>query len=123
MFGPGPVERTLVSLLYRLSVAIDKSVRVLRGLDADWVDKLANAASTGNVKRHKEALNEAVKRWHTDMRLTTVSVRCPRKGVSVSVPFEVCKRARAVDEFLLQVGYVPLPCLSWNYIRFILLFC
>ncbi|KAL5110386.1 Scm-like with four MBT domain protein 1 [Taenia crassiceps] len=104
MFGPGPVERTLVAMLSRLASAIDKPVRVLRGLEADWVTKLSNNLCSINWKRRKEAMrSEGLRRWHSGMVLTALRVRCPRKGTYLSLPFEVCKRARAVDEFCRQI--------------------
>lgn len=105
MFGPGPVERTLVAMLFRLASAIDKPVRVLRGLEADWVTKISNNMCSINWKRRKEAMrSESLRRWHSGMGLTAIRVRCPRKGTCLSLPFEVCKRARAVDEFCRQVA-------------------
>ncbi|EUB62474.1 hypothetical protein EGR_02606 [Echinococcus granulosus] len=104
MFGPGPVERTLVAMLFRLAGVIDKPVRVLRGLEANWVAKLSNNVCSINWKRRREAMrSEGLRRWHSDMGLTAVRVRCPRKGTYLPLPFEVCTRARAVDEFCRQI--------------------
>ncbi|VDM18153.1 unnamed protein product [Hydatigera taeniaeformis] len=104
VFGPGPVERTLVAMLFRLANAIDKPVRVLRGLEADWVTKLSNNVCSINWKRRKEAMrSEGLRRWHSGMELTAIRVRCPRKGTHLTMPFETCKRARAVDEFCRQI--------------------
>lgn len=96
----------LVTILSRLSTTVDKKASVIRALDADWVKKLSNIACNNiNGKRRKEAKAEALRRHHTGMNLATFSFRCPNKGLSIPVTLEVCKRARAVDEFLRQVRF------------------
>ena len=93
-------------MLFRLAGSMEKSLRVMRGLEADWVTKLASTACVTNLRRRREIFkSEALKRWHSDMELAVVSVRCPRKRTFVPLPFEVCTRARAVDEFCRQVSF------------------
>ncbi|VDL60457.1 unnamed protein product [Hymenolepis diminuta] len=104
-FGPGPLEPTLIRLLNNLAMTVDKKASVNRAFDADWVKKLINVSCNGlNGKKRREVKAEAIRRWRTGMSLVTFSFRCPNKGTQIPITLEICKRARAVDDFLRQVS-------------------
>ncbi|KAL7065426.1 hypothetical protein AAHC03_05679 [Spirometra sp. Aus1] len=135
-FGPGPVVRVLQYLLTRLVNAAYKPIRVLRLLEADWANSLIHAlpspATSGaplppsllgvldNVKRYgnrypasaslKHALAEVAEQRHEAMSLVLLRVRCPRRGIKVEAPVEVCSKRRAVEEFCRQVSLLLEAC-------------
>lgn len=86
-------------------MAIDKKASINRALDADWVKKSINVSCNGlNGKKRREVKAEATRRCHTEMNLATFSFRCPNKGIQIPITLEICKRARAVDDFLRQAS-------------------
>ncbi|VDL85160.1 unnamed protein product [Schistocephalus solidus] len=142
-FGPGPVVRVLQYLLTRIVNAAYKPLRVLRLLEADWANSLIHAlpspATSGaplppsllsvldNVKRYgnrcpasaslKHALAEVAEQRHEAMSLVLLRVRCPRRGIKVEAPVEVCCKQRAVEEFCRQVSLLLEACPNLISIR------
>ncbi|VEL11267.1 unnamed protein product [Protopolystoma xenopodis] len=49
-----------------------------------------------------QAFNEVAEQRREGMRLVLVGYKCPRRGVRITMPVEVCCRRRAVDEFCRQ---------------------
>lgn len=86
-------------------MTVDKKASVNRAFDADWVKKSINVSCNGlNGKKRREVKAEAIRRCRTGMSLVTFSFRCPNKGTQIPITLEICKRARAVDDFLRQVS-------------------
>lgn len=129
-FGPGSVVRVMQNLLTRLVRAAYKPIRVLRMLESDWISGLAvTYENLNNSERHrqnhpsvnesgpsargllncrqafKQSEKEMIEQRRSEMRAVLISVRCPRKGIKIEVPVEVCYRTRAVEEFCRQVDY------------------
>ncbi|CAH8484150.1 unnamed protein product [Dicrocoelium dendriticum] len=134
-FGPGPTARVMHSLLTRLVNVAYKPIRILRMFEADWVSGLSSAlanfrsaertaginhtfgyASRGRFTLQsakanmRQAEREALEQRRTNMRVVLLSVRCPRRGVKIEAPVEVCCKARAVEEFCRQVSLVLEAC-------------
>nr|CDS27378.1 SAM and MBT domain containing protein [Hymenolepis microstoma] len=104
-FGPGPLELTLVRLINNLAMTVDKKASINRAFDADWVKKSVNVFCNGlNGKKRREVKAEAIRRFHAGMNLVTFSFRCPNKGTQIPITLEICRRVRAVDDFLRQVS-------------------
>lgn len=113
--------RTLQYMLTRLVSCAYKPIRVLRLLEADWATALAHAASpatasaavlggvTGALgvvrsRKEEEALAEAAEQRHEGMQVCLVRARCPRRGIKIEAPVEVCSKRRALDEYCRQVN-------------------
>ncbi|CAL8076945.1 unnamed protein product [Calicophoron daubneyi] len=124
--GPGPITRVMQYLLTRLISAAYKPVRVLHMFEADWATNLASALNLrpnqpnvglthdsiptrGRFNIHGGRVNvthaesEMVEQRRSAMQLVVLRIRCPRRGIKVEAPVEVCGRVRAVEEFCRQV--------------------
>ncbi|TNN07097.1 Scm-like with four MBT domains protein [Schistosoma japonicum] len=132
-FGPGSVTRVMQCLITRLVRAAHKPVRVLRMFEADWATGMASVfsgrkSSSMNKKDYgtteldfrvrsntlhpslQQAKKEAIEQRREAMRVVLISVRCPRRGIKIEVPVEVCCRTRAVEEYCRQVSLVFEAC-------------
>ncbi|KAF7233639.1 hypothetical protein EG68_11687, partial [Paragonimus skrjabini miyazakii] len=134
-FGPGPTTRVMHSLLTRLVSAAYKPIRVLRMFEADWASGMASALSNLRTAQRMAATNrentcvtrgrfnlqtakanfnqaelEILEQHRTCMRAVLLRIRCPRRGVKIEAPVEVCCRARAVEEFCRQISLVLEAC-------------
>ncbi|CAH8541600.1 Scm-like with four MBT domains protein 2 [Schistosoma haematobium] len=133
-FGPGSVTRVMQCLITRLIRAAHKPVRVLRMFEADWVTGMASVLNSRklsgiNIKdcgttgldnnfrvrstihpSLQQAKKEVIEQRREAMRVVLVSVRCPRRGIKIEVPVEVCCRTRAVEEYCRQISLVFEAC-------------
>lgn len=134
-FGPGPTARVMHSLLNRLVNVAYKPIRILRMFEADWASGLSSAlanfrAAERAARIHhtlgcpsrgrftlqsakanlRQAEREALEQRRSNMRVVLLHVRCPRRGVKIEAPVEVCCKARAVEEFCRQVSLVLEAC-------------
>ncbi|KER33479.1 hypothetical protein T265_00596 [Opisthorchis viverrini] len=134
-FGPGPIARVMHNLLTRLVSAAYRPIRVLRMFEADWASGMSSALtnlrtaqranSAGgdstvvtrgryNLQtartafRHAEA--DTIEQRRVGMRVVILRIRCPRRGIKIEAPVEVCCRVRAVEEFCRQVSLVLEAC-------------
>ncbi|GAA29507.2 scm-like with four MBT domains protein 1 [Clonorchis sinensis] len=134
-FGPGPTARVMHNLLTRLVSAAYRPIRVLRMFEADWASGMssaltnlrtaqrANSASGDSTVvtrgrynlqtartafRHAEA--DTIEQRRVGMRVVILRIRCPRRGIKIEAPVEVCCRVRAVEEFCRQVSLVLEAC-------------
>lgn len=114
-------------LITRLIRAAHKPVRVLRMFEADWVTGMASVLNSRKLSgintkdcgttgldnnfrvrstihpSLQQAKKEVIEQRREAMRVVLVSVRCPRRGIKIEVPVEVCCRTRAVEEYCRQV--------------------
>ncbi|CAH8495226.1 unnamed protein product [Schistosoma turkestanicum] len=133
-FGPGSVTRVMQCLVTRLVRAAHKPVRVLRMFEADWATGMAsvlngrkssaiNSKDCGTTESNSNfrvrstihpslqlAKQEVIEQRREAMRVVLVSVRCPRRGIKIEVPVEVCCRTRAVEEYCRQISLVFEAC-------------
>ncbi|CAH8539562.1 unnamed protein product [Heterobilharzia americana] len=133
-FGPGSVTRVLQCLITRLVRAAYKPVRVLRMFEADYASGMASVLngrnssainskecganeqnSNSRVRSNlhpslQQAKKEVLEQRREAMRVVLVSVRCPRRGIKIEVPVEVCCRRRAVEEYCRQISLVFEAC-------------
>ncbi|VDP86561.1 unnamed protein product [Echinostoma caproni] len=133
-FGPGPTTRLMHYLLTRLVSAAYKPIRVLRMFEADWASGMASAwtnrlnqqardadrdfptASRGRVgglsaaEAFDQAEMEMLEQRRSAMCVVLLRIRCPRRGVKIEAPVEVCCRSRAVEEFCRQISLVLEAC-------------
>ncbi|CAH8545484.1 unnamed protein product [Schistosoma rodhaini] len=133
-FGPGSVTRVMQCLITRLIRAAHKPVRVLRMFEADWVTGMAsvlNSRKSSGINTKdceateldnnfrvrntihpylQQAEKEIIEQRREAMCVVLVSVRCPRRGIKIEVPVEVCCRTRAVEEYCRQISLVFEAC-------------
>ncbi|TPP63145.1 Scm protein containing 4 mbt domains (Sfmbt) [Fasciola gigantica] len=133
-FGPGPTIRVMHYLLTRLVSAAYKPVRVLRMFEADWASGMASACASFLNQQSRDpdcdfptacrprtggssaaavfdqAESEMLEQRRSAMCVVLLRIRCPRRGVKIEAPVEVCCRSRAVEEFCRQVSLVLEAC-------------
>ncbi|CAH8845917.1 unnamed protein product [Trichobilharzia szidati] len=90
----------LLNAIIGLTDANSNNVRVLR----------PNLNNNNNNPAFQQFKKEAIEQCRSNMRIVAVSVRCPRRGIKISVPVEVCCRRRAVEEYCRQVSLVFEAC-------------